>query len=142
VKACFPKKSFGGEGYPDFLLFLHDSSYLLVEIEKPSASLFNKKGDPSSELTHATQQIRDCLRWAIEEKEFLRKQQCPNISADNTKGLVVIGRTAKLTIDEVKKLENLNVEVRGKYEIKTFDEVLAENKTILDNLKKISEGEE
>ena len=112
------------------------------------ARLFSRLGyedlgyETESEFTHAIQQIRDYLRWAIEEKEFLRKRQCPNISADNTKGLAVIGRIAKLTIDEAEKLKNLNAEVRGKYEIKTFDDILAEIKTIFQNLKKISEGEE
>ena len=53
VIKSFPKKSLGGEGCPDFLLALYDSSYLVVEIEKPSVRLFNKKGDPTSKFTHA-----------------------------------------------------------------------------------------
>lgn len=136
MKKAMPKKSFGGEGFPDFLLILHDSSYLLVEIEKPGVRLFNKRGDPTSELTHAQQQIRGYLEWSIEEKEFLRKRGCPNISADNTKGLVVIGKTSKLAIDELRKLANLNAEVRSRYEITTFDQILVENETILRNLTK------
>lgn len=138
VKAVMPKKSFGGEGYPDFVLILHDSSYLLVEIEKPSVRLFNNKGDPASELTHAQQQIRKYLRWAIEEKEFLRKRGCPNISADNIKGLVVIGKTTDLKADGLGKLENINAEVRSRYEIKTFDRILEENQAILGNLRKMA----
>jgi len=53
-------------------MFLHDSSYLLVEIEKPNDRLSTKKGNPTSELSHAQQQIIDYLKWANEEKEFLR----------------------------------------------------------------------
>jgi len=138
VRKSIPKKSFAGEGYPDFLLILHDSSYLLVEIEKPSVRLFNKMGDPTYELTHAQQQIRDYLRWAIEEKEFLRKRGCPNISADNTKGLVVIGKSSNLTTKELSKLENINAEVRSRYLIKTFDKIL-EAEIILNNLRKKAE---
>lgn len=46
MRDCRPKKSFGGEGFPDFLLTLHDSSYVIVEIEKPSIRLFTNSGDP------------------------------------------------------------------------------------------------
>jgi hypothetical protein len=136
VKDPMPKKSFGGEHFPDFLLLLHNVNYLVVEIEKPSDRLFNQKGDPTAELSHAQQQVRDCLKWAIEWKEFLRGRGCPNISADNTRGLVVIGKSSSLASDELDKLENLNAEVRSRYEIKTFDRILAENEAILANLKK------
>ena len=48
----FLKKSLGGEGCPDFLSTLYDSSYLMVEIVKPSVGL-NKKEDPTHNFTHA-----------------------------------------------------------------------------------------
>jgi len=140
VKVVMPKKSFGGEHFPDFLLLLHDSNYLIVEIEKPGDRLFNKEGDPTGELSHAQQQIRDYLKWAIEWKEFLRKRDCPNISTDNARGLVVIGKSSNLTTDELGKLENLNAEVRSRYEIKIYDRILADNEAILANLKKTAEG--
>ena len=130
----FPKKSLGGEGFPDFILLLKDGSYVIVEIEKPALKLYNKQGDPKSELTHAEEQIRGYLRWAIEEKEYLRKRGLENLTAENTTGLVVIG--AGLTKSEKLKLDAHNDMVRGKYKIKTFDRVLEENESILGNLKK------
>ncbi|MFX0136097.1 MAG: hypothetical protein ACFFDN_20825 [Candidatus Hodarchaeota archaeon] len=131
----YPKKSFGGEAIPDFVLLLNDKTYLIVEIEKPNIKLFNKKGDPSSELTHAQQQIRDYISWAIEEKEFLRKRGCEDISESNIYGLLIIGDSNKLNKNEVKKLEKINAEVKNKYSIKTFDNVLKENEAILNNMR-------
>jgi hypothetical protein len=136
VKTVIPKKSFGGDGFPDLLLILHDMSHILVEIENPSVKLFNIKGDPTSEFTHAQQQIRGYLQWAMEDKEFIRKRGCPNINVDNTKGLVVIGKSIDLGHRGHVKLENIVAEVRNRYEIKTFDRVLKENEAILGNLKK------
>ena len=54
------------------------------------------------------------------------------------KGLLVVGKTSKLNPKELSKLEALNAEVRAKYEIKTFDKILAENRAFLDNLKKMA----
>jgi len=69
VKRFFTKKSLGGERRPDFFIVLHDLSHLIVEIKKPALRLFNQNGDPRAELTHAQQQVRDYLKWAVEDKE-------------------------------------------------------------------------
>jgi len=138
----FPQESFGGESVPDFVMVLQGESYLVVEVEKPKHRLFTKKGDRTHELSHAQQQIVDYLKWVNEEKDFLRKRRCPNISADNTRGLVIIGKSSNLTDDELKKLEGINASVRSWYEIKTFDRILAENEALLSNLRRMAEGVE
>lgn len=137
VKTSIPKASLGGEDYPDFFMVLHDSSHLIVEIEKPAVKLFTRRGDPTAEFTHAQQQIRNYLQWAVEDKEYLRKRGFPNLTANNVRGLLVIGRTSDLNAKELAKLEGLNAEVRGKYEIKTFDRILEENEAWLKNLKEM-----
>lgn len=137
VRTSIPKASLGGEGYPDFFMILHDSSHLIVEIEKPAVKLFTEMGDPKAEFTHAQQQIRNYLKWAIEDKEYLRKRGFPNLTANNVRGLLVIGRSSDLDAKELTKLEDLNAEVRGKYEIKTFDRILEENEAWLKNLKEM-----
>lgn len=137
VKTSIPKASLGGEGYPDFLMILHDSSHLIVEIEKPAVKLFTRMGNPKAEFTRAQQQIRDYLQWAIEDKEYLRKRGFPNLTANNVRGLLVIGRSSDLNAEELAKLQGLNAEVRGKYEIKTFDRILEENEAWLKNLKEM-----
>jgi len=134
-KSSFPKKSLGGERIPDFILLLHDLSYLVVEIEKPALKLFNQNGDPRAELTHAQQQVRNYLKWVVEDKEYLKTRGFPNLTADNVRGLVVIGKDSDMTEEEKTKLESLNAEVRSKYEIKTFDRILLANESVLANLK-------
>jgi ppGpp synthetase/RelA/SpoT-type nucleotidyltranferase len=136
VTKTYPKPDLGGELIPDFMLVLHDSSYLFVEIEKPNVKLFDKKGNPTAVFTHAHQQIRDYLKWVANNKAFLRERKCANLTGDNFKGLLVIGRTCDLSSKEIECLENINAEVRGKYEIKTFDKILDENETLLRNIKK------
>jgi hypothetical protein len=66
----------------------------------------------------------------------LKDRECPNLTGDNFRGLLIIGRASDLSAAELKKLENINTEVRGKYEVKTFDQVFSENAMILENIKK------
>lgn len=129
------EKSFGGEQFPDLILFLNNKNYVIVELEKPSVKLYNKRGDPTQELSHAEEQVRGYLRWAVEEKEFLRKRGLKNLSGENTRGLLIIG--SFLTDEERKKLETHNSSVNGKYSIKTFSDILEENEAILKNLKEM-----
>jgi predicted nucleic acid-binding Zn-ribbon protein len=136
IEQAYSKFSLGGELVPDFLLVLHDSSYLFVEIEKPSDRLFEKKGNPTAVFTHAQQQVRDHLKWVSNNQEFLRKRECHNLTGDNFKGLLVIGRSTDLDPRELDKLDNINAEVRSKYEVKTFDKILKENEAMLSNIKK------
>ena len=133
---AYPKFPLAHELIPDFLLVLHDSSYLFVEIEKPCARLFDQKGKPTAPFSQAHQQIRDQLKWVADNKTFLRDRECPSLTGDNFKGLLVIGRNSDLTVKEAGKLEGINAEVRGKYEIKTFDKILSENETMVNNIKK------
>ena len=136
MKRAYPKFSLAGELVPDYLLILHDSTYLFVEIEKPGVKLFTKIGDPTKGFSHAHQQIRDYLNWVINNIGFLRDRECPNLTGDNFKGLLVIGKSSDLNPKQLKKLININKEVGNKYEIKTFDQILNENMTIINNVKK------
>jgi hypothetical protein len=44
----------------------------LVEIEAPSTKLFTKGGNPTAELTHAVQQLRDWHSWLHDHLEYAR----------------------------------------------------------------------
>jgi hypothetical protein len=133
----FPKKSFAGENFPDFVLVLDDGSCILVEIEAPRMKLYTKKGDPTAELGHAEEQIREYLRFAKEEKDFLRKRGLKKLTVENVTGLVVIG--SSLSQEEKSKLDVLNSMVRGNYEVKTFDRILEENEWTLANMREMTE---
>ena len=129
------EKAFGGEQFPDLILFLKNKSYIIVELEKPGVNLYTKRGDPSQELSHAEEQVRGYIRWAIEDKQYLRTRGLENITADNTTGLLVIG--SYLTAEERKKLDTHNNSIRSMYIIKTFADILEDNEAILKNLTKM-----
>lgn len=136
LKKLIPKKTFGGEGIPDFVAVLRNGNYILIEIEKPTDKLYTKKGDPTAEFSHAEQQVLDYLRWANENKEFLRKRDLPSISAENTRGLLIIGMNKNLGPEEKEKLKMRNFSSRSTHEVKTFDDILTENQQVIENLRK------
>ena len=127
ITKLYSQKSFGGEKFPDFFTIMHDGTHILVEIEKPQCSLYTKKGNPSSDFSHAEEQVREYLAWAKENMEFLRKRGLPKLSSENMKGLLGIGMKANLTESEKEKLEVHNFSVRHSHEIKTFDDILGDN---------------
>jgi len=131
------EKSFGGEQFPDLILFLKNRNYIIVELEKPGVNLYTRRGNPSQELSHAEEQVRGYIRWAIEDKQFLRSRGLENLTADNTTGLLVIG--SHLTPEERKKLDTHNHSVRGMYTIKTFVDILEDNEAIQKNLLQMPE---
>ena len=69
----------------------------------------------------------------------MKTRECPNLTGDNHRGLLVIGRDVDLSKDELKKLDNICAEVRFRYDIKTFDRIYNESKNILDNILKYFE---
>lgn len=135
VKEFFPRKSLGGERIPDFIAILHTGEHVLIEIEEPTDILFKEDGDPTVDFTQAEQQIQNYLTWVDEDKDFLRKRGLPNISVENTKGLLVIGMKSKLKPEEITKMNRKNYG-RNDYTIKTFDEILLENKEYLKSITK------
>ncbi len=63
---CFCEVSFGGELRCDFC-WLNDNSdgpeWVLVEIEKPRMKCFTQKGEPTSDLNHAIEQVKSWDRY-------------------------------------------------------------------------------
>lgn len=134
VKQSFPKFPLAGELIPDFLLILHDSTHIFVEIEKPAKKIFNKDGTESSVYRSAFKQVRAFVTWAGDELDHLRKRMCPNINNNNIRGMLVIGHSRDLTEDNKKALERINYEYRGLYEIKTFDQLYYDRLSNLENI--------
>lgn len=97
--------------------------------------MFTRLGNPTSVFTQARQQLRNYLRYAVQEKDYLGRHGFPNINLDNVRSLLVIGKKANLTTETQLKLDNINGEVRSRYEIKTFDQILDENRTLLNNIR-------
>jgi len=103
--ACFDTGSFGPEWY-------------LIEIEAPTKKMFKKSGDPTSDLTHAIQQVRDWHAWIHENLGYARKLM-PLI--EYPFGLVFIGRRSHLTNDTKQKLRRLAHDHRMLMRIHTLD---------------------
>lgn len=135
ITKLIPKKSFGGEEFPDFIAILHNGEHILIEIEVPTKKIFTKRGHQTAKFSEADQQIQDYLRWANEEKEFLRKRELPNISIENTSGLLIIGMSKNLNTEQRKKFDRKKFECKN-YKIKTFDEILMENQQIINSIRK------
>jgi hypothetical protein len=123
VKQTYSKYKLADELIPDFLLILHDSTHLFVELEIPGKRIFNRDGSESADFRFALSQVRNFTQWASSELDFLRKRECPSINSNNIRGLLVIGNTKEFLEGDASKLERINSEYRGLYEIKTFDEL-------------------
>lgn len=138
ITKLIPKKSLGGENYPDFIAVLHNKRHVLIEIETPAKRLYTKDGHPTSDFSQADQQIQDYLRWANEDKDYLRKPMreipLPDISVENTSGLLIIGMKRDLSLEEERKLERKRFECKN-YRIETFDELLIENQQIVKSIR-------
>jgi hypothetical protein len=73
-----PQKRLGAEHVSDFLIgdshsFGHD--WCAVELESPTAKLFNKRGDPSAALTHALRQIQDWRIWLTKNLDYAMRSR-------------------------------------------------------------------
>ena len=110
------------------------NNILVIEIETPEKRLYTKKNQPTERFTQAMTQMNDYLQWVRDNRQFLRDRGWSKISAENTKGLLVMGDLSSLTKDEKVSFNSLRLSVRTEYQIKTFDEILIENRTLLSNL--------
>jgi len=134
VKQTYSKYKLADEYIPDFLLILHDSIHIFVEIETPSKKIFNQDGSESSDYRKAISQVRGFVTWVSGELEFLRRRECPNINTNNIRGLLVMGHSGDFSREDKKLFERINYEFRGLYEIKTFDELYYDRLNNLKNL--------
>lgn len=68
-----PKQRLGAEYVPDFLIGERHSfgfEWKAVELERTSAQMFTKRGDPSRQLTHAIRQIQDWRAWLQRNQNY------------------------------------------------------------------------
>lgn len=128
------KIPFGIELQPDFLIETSTEQYIVVEIETPKKRLYTKNRQPTERFTQAMTQMNDYLQWTRDNRQFLRDREWKKISAENTKGLLLIGELSQLTKEEKVSFNSLRHSVTTGYQIKTFDEILIENRTRLSNL--------
>ena len=76
VSPVYSKIKLGSQYEVDFAFFDTGSfgpEWYLIEIEPPSKRMFTKSGDPSADLTHAVQQVRDWHSWIHDNADYARK---------------------------------------------------------------------
>lgn len=91
---------------------------LLIELESHLHKIFTSNGRPTYKVTHATQQVHDWLKWIRENPNEPLAKSCMGLPP---KGLVVVGRSSKLTEEERTRLAHLNQDNYVK--VITYDEL-------------------
>lgn len=123
-----PKHKLGSEFEMDYALEKHSGLVDLVEIESSSLPLFNKKGDPSSHLVHAEQQVIDWLSW-IESNNPYARRGLPGVASPL--GFVIIGRSKLLRESDIERLRRRNAVFQPKLMVLTYDDLLERARQIL-----------
>lgn len=126
----YDKQRLGDDLITDFVIQTLEDKYVLVEIEKPQDSIFTKQDDFSSKFTHAYGQVIDFLAWTDSNIAYAQKK-LPNISLPT--GLLVIGQSTKLTLEQKKKLEYFNL-TNTRIKVITYDDVLLNAQRLYKNI--------
>jgi len=117
----YSKVKLGCDYEVDFAWLHFDSfgpEWRLVEIESPSCKLFTKSGNPSKELTHAVQQVRDWCAWIHEHLKYAQ-DLLPRISYPLC--YIFIGRRNEITLSNRDKLRKFRYDHHTQMVIHTLD---------------------
>lgn len=117
----------------DFLIRKSDGSYVLIEIENPKDELFTKEKapNPSKEFRDTITQMQGYLR-EVRNNMLFHKQNFPDMSVENLRGLVIIGRSSRLSGQEKTRLQEVQGTTSG-FDIITFDELFENTKFLVEN---------
>ena len=117
ASAVLPKHRFGAEFVADYVVPSLADRHTIVEIEPRRIGYSLKAGDFSARLTHALGQVLDSQEWVETNIEYARTS-LPGIVSPI--GLVVIGRSIRLSDREKAKLRRFNVALGGRVRIATI----------------------
>jgi hypothetical protein len=126
-----PQFQFAEKFVADFAFFTGQGSTIFVEIEAPHRRLFTKKGDQTSDLTHAIGQVTSWHLW-IAQNALYAREKLPNVESPYS--LIVIGRARDLTVEDRRTLLWINSVNRHQFRIITYDELLEEAKSLFSRL--------
>jgi hypothetical protein len=128
------KPKLSEELVPDFIIRTSTDVYLIAELESPRVHLFTRQRHlpESYELRAARAQVERYISFIRNNILYLR-QKFPKISAENLRGLVVIGLNSNMSSEEKNRLKQLNYTLQG-YEIRTYDELATVIANFLENL--------
>ena len=99
-----PQARLGSEHVTDFLIAKEDYggiAWYAVELERPQARIFTKKGDPSAALTHALRQVADWRIWLSRNLDYAARPRLQSglglTDIDpQLEGLIIMGRDRDL----------------------------------------------
>jgi len=94
---------------------------LLVELENPRKQLFTHNGAQAAGLTQAIDQLLNWYRYIEENIETVRRELGLEGITPNPRGLVVIGRSERLTSQNRRKLTTMRD--RFDFEVITYDDL-------------------
>ena len=117
----YSKVKLGSDHEVDFAWFDTSSfgpEWHLVEIEPSRCKLFTRDGNPTAELTHAIQQVRDWNSWVHRYLDYARKIM-PQIEYPVCH--VFLGRRSELTEANTPKLRRFVHEHRAYLSLHTLD---------------------
>ena len=128
-----PQKRLGAEHVPDFLIAEIGSTgfvWYAVELKRPQAKLFTKKGDPSAALTHALRQISDWRDWLSYNRDYAMRPRDQSgvglLEIDpELEGLIILGRDAD--IDPLTNASRRRLSRERKVRIETYDWLSRQN---------------
>jgi hypothetical protein len=129
---AIPKRQLGGKHEVDFLLKRIDGKWEIVEIERSNLRLFTRKLDPTKELSHAMQQVRNYQSFCMRNYSCLSSEDKLDIFAP--KGYVIMGNA--LSDSEKKKLDELN-KSQSLLEVHTYEYLLTRAKSFIKTIKSL-----
>jgi ppGpp synthetase/RelA/SpoT-type nucleotidyltranferase len=132
-----PAIGLGTEYRMDFLVREATGDYILVELENPRHQLFTRTGNPTAAVTHAVQQVEDWQEWIGQNLATVQRTY-PEMLVPT--GIVVIGRSASLSVAEKQKLARRNITTRGSLRIETYDELVTKARAYVASLRRALPG--
>jgi hypothetical protein len=129
---AIPKRQLGGKHEIDFLLKRIDGKWEIVEIERSNLRLFTRKLDPTKELSHAMQQVRNYQSFCMRNYGYLSSEDKLDIFAP--KAYVIIGNA--LSDSEKKTLDELNRSLSF-LEVHTYEYLLTRAKSFIKTIKSL-----
>ena len=120
-RRVIPKQKLGSDYEMDYALELTDGSIDVMEIEASTHSLYNRNCNPTVALVHAEQQVLDWLAWLDENSPYARAK-LPGVR--RARGIVVIGRRARLSDRDKERLRWRNMMYSERLTVLTYDDLV------------------
>lgn len=128
----WPKLPLGAH-ITDFVFREAAGDYLLVELERSVLPLFKKDGHTTQYLNNARGQVQDWKRYIEDNRATVERELGLSDISTNPPCMIVIGRSASLSVENRRKLTTLENEA-PRLKIMTYDDIYERAKAVIENL--------